>query len=585
MKNGFTLWFVAFLALSASAQDYTFRKLERSSGLFIIGDSRGVALSDYDRDGRLDVFVAKNAGNNRLFRNLGDLKFEEVAAQAGLLMTGDNRVGVWADYDNDAWPDLFVGNVTQYHLFRNLGNGTFEKNTNAGLNTSIRISGALWADVENNGHVDLYTPNLNADNRFFLSNRDGTFRDGIGGAGLQDPQEPSMGGAFGDYDNDGDLDLYLVHDAYQPNRLYRNAGYGYFHEVARDARVALAAQSMATTFADFDNDGWLDLYITNLDSNTIFFNNGNGTFTNTTIFSGVGDRGMSWGIVVLDYDNDMWQDIYVVNASNFPPLYLDNVLYRNLGNRRFEVVTNKAGVSSKLDGWCGATGDLNNDGNPDLLVTNWTGDCLQTFINNGGPYHYLKVGLTGTQCNRYAIGARVKVVANGVQQIRELSGGAGYMSQDSPILHFGMAQATKADVIEISWPGGKTERYYDVPVNQQVNYVEGQATAVAETPSAVPTSMKLHPSYPNPFAPNALAKLSETALTFELANATQLAIVVFDLQGRRIVTLFEGAKNAGSHRVQWNGRDEQNKLVSAGIYLVQMKSAGQRLIQKVTVLR
>jgi len=585
MKSGVTLWFAGLLAFSASAQDYTFTKLARSSGLFVIGDSRGVALSDYDRDGMVDIFVAKTAGNNRLFHNLGDLKFEEVAAQAGLIMSGDNRGGVWADYDNDTWPDLFVGNVAQYRLFRNLGNGMFQKDTTAGIHTSIRITGAMWADVENDGHVDLYTPNLNSNNCFFLNNRNGTFRDGIGAAGLQDTREPSMGGAFGDYDNDGDLDLYLVHDAYQANRLYRNAGYGYFNDVALDARVALAAQSMATTFADFDNDGWLDLYITNLDTNAIFFNNGNGTFTNTTQSSGVGDRGMSWGIVVLDYDNDMWQDIYVLNGSNFPPLYLDNVLYRNLGNRKFEVVTNKAGVSSKLDGWGGATGDLNNDGNPDLLITNWTSDCLQVFINNGGPHHYLKVSLLGTQCNRYAIGARVRVVANGVQQIRELSGGAGYMSQDSPILHFGLAQNTKVDTLEIQWPGGTRERYFDVAADQQVNYVEGQATAVAAPPVSLPTSIKLHPSYPNPFAQNALTKLSETAITFELAHAGHVAIAVFDVQGRRIATLFDGAKAAGSHVVHWNGRDTQNNFVSAGIYIVQMKSAGQRLNQKVTVLR
>ncbi len=575
-----------FLPPKASAQDYGFTKLASGSGMQLQTDARGVALADYDKDGLLDVFISKSGGPNRLFRNLGALQFQDVAQSAGVAAVGDNRVGAWADYDNDGFVDLFAGGMRSYYLYHNRGNGTFEELSNAlGLKASTNICAALWSDVENNGRLDLYTANLNAENTFFLHLADGAFRNEIAAAGLLDPDEPSMGGAFGDYDNDGDRDLYLVHDARKRFRLYRNAGYGSFSNVANGARVDYAGQGMGTTFADFDNDGWLDLYVTNLDTNAIFFNNGNGTFTNTTMFSGVGDRGMGWGIVVLDYDNDMWQDIYVVNGSGFPPLFLDNVLYRNLGNRKFGIVTNKAGVSSKLDGWCGAAGDLNNDGYQDMVITNWTGECVQTFINKAGANHYLKIALAGVQCNRYAIGARVKVVANGVQQIRELSGGAGYMSQDSPILHFGMAQATKADLVEISWPGGKTERYYDVPVNQQVNYVEGQATAVAESPISLPTSLKLHPSYPNPFAMNASSMRAEIVIPFELPIASEVEISVFDVQGRRVATLFDGVKNSGTHRLVWNGRDASGNAVSAGIYFVQMKSAGQRMNQKVTMLR
>ena len=569
----------------AFSQDYGFTKLPSTSGMQILTDSRGVALADYDRDGRLDVFIAKSGGPNRLFRNLGNLQFQDVAQTAGVNAVGDNRVGAWADYDNDGLVDLFAGGMRSYYLYRNRGDGTFEERSNAlGIKPSTNICAAMWSDVENNGRLDLYTANLNAENTFFLQLNDGAFRNDISPAGLLDPDEPSMGGAFGDYDNDGDRDLYLVHDARKRFRLYRNAGYGSFSNVANDARVNYAGQGMGTTFADFDNDGWLDIYVTNLDTNAIFFNNGNGTFTNTTMTSGVGDRGMGWGIVVLDYDNDMWQDIYIVNGSGFPPLFLDNVLYRNLGNRKFEIVTNQAGVSSKLDGWCGAAGDLNNDGYQDMVITNWTGECVQTFINKGGTNHYLKVGLTGVQCNRYAVGARVKVIANGVQQIRELSGGAGYMSQDSPILHFGLAQATKADVVEISWPGGKTERYYDVPVNQQVNYIEGQTTAVAESPVSLPTSLRLHPSYPNPFAMNTSSAAAEIMIPFELPRASEVEVTVFDLQGRRVATLFDGLKSSGAHRVNWNGRDAHGNLVSAGIYFVQAKSATQQVRQKMTVM-
>lgn len=577
---------IAIVSNPTFAQDYGFTKLGSAAGMQLQTDARGVALADYDNDGLLDVFIAKSGGPNRLFRNLGELKFQDVAQSAGVAAVGDNRVGAWADYDNDGFVDLFAGGMRAYYLYRNRGDGTFEEVSNKlGIKASTNICAAMWSDVENNGRLDLYTANLNAENTFFLHLSDGTFRNDISPAGLLDPDEPSMGGAFGDYDNDGDRDLYLVHDARKRFRLYRNAGYGSFSNVANEARVDYAGQGMGTTFADFDNDGWLDIYVTNLDTNAIFFNNGNGTFTNTTMFSGVGDRGMGWGIVAFDYDNDMWQDIYVVNGSGFPPLFLDNVLYRNLGNRTFEIVTNQAGVSSKLDGWCGAAGDLNNDGYQDMVITNWTGECLQTFINKGGANHYLKIKLTGAQCNRYAIGGRVKVIANGVQQIRELSGGAGYMSQDSPILHFGMAQATKADVIEISWPGGKTERYYDVPVNQQVHYTEGQATAVAATLSALPTSMKLLPSYPNPFALHAFSSLAEIVIPFELSIASAIEIAVFDLQGRRVATLFEGVKNPGSHRVEWNGREANGNVVSAGIYFVQVKSAGQQERQKITVVR
>ncbi len=584
MKNCYRLLVAIFIPVYTSAQNYAFTKLDPSSGLEITTDSRGVSLADFDKDGLLDIFVAKNAGANRLFRNLGNLQFVDVAADAGVAASGSNRIGVWADYDNDGFADLFAASIEKYHLYHNLGNGTFEEiASTAGISPSPRINAAIWGDVENNAFIDLYTANFTADNVLFVNNRNGTFRNGTIPAGVQDPDDAAMGGAFGDYDNDGDMDLYLVHDAFQRFRLYRNAGYGYFSDVSAEARVNYPGQGMGTVFADFDNDGWLDIYVTNLDSNTVFFNNHDGTFTNTTAFSGVGDRGMGWGIVAFDYDNDMLLDIYVVNASNYNNPPLDNVLYHNLGNRKFEVVTQAAGVSSLLDGWGGAAGDLNDDGYQDLMITNWTRECLQTFINNGGANGYLKVRLTGTTCNRYAIGARVRVVARGVQQIRELSGGSGYLSQDSPILHFGLAQAAQADTVEIYWPGGNHERYYNVAANQHIHYIEGQATAVDEPALAVPITLKLHPSYPNPFSLNSGTQ-AQTSIAFELPQASKVEIAVFDVLGRRIVTLAEETMPAGPHRIAWDGRDALQKPVSAGIYFVQLRSSGQQLTRKLTLL-
>ena len=419
-------------------------------------DWHGFSFGDYDGDGNLDLYISIGATegtlvkSDLLFRGLGDGTFENVTQSAGIeTSTNRGRCGFWVDYDNDGRLDLFVKNFEGANrLYRNNGDGTFTQVANAaGLEsaTSGTDEGFIcsFADYDNDGFMDIAFSGCCKTEELYRNQGDGTFVDVTTAAGLN-PRKPCQGLAWGDYNNDGLLDLYVTRGnqgggPFQ-NTLYRNNGDGTFTDLTAEAGVVGGPNNWAAVWGDYDNDGFLDLFVTNPgidaegvgNANLLYHNNGDGTFT---------DRATEDGLALQD-DN---------------PLHLHKVAaWADYNNDGFLDIIVKDGLGSERDGDVGANG------------------FHRLFKNLGNSNHFIKVNLAGVQSNKPGIGARVTVTSTAGMSFRQNNGGGGgeWCSQGSEPLHFGIGTATEA-TIQVKWPSGIVDTLSSVAANSTIRVVEG----------------------------------------------------------------------------------------------------------------
>jgi hypothetical protein len=494
----------------------------------------GCAFLDYDNDGWMDIYLV-NSGRcdfyepsqplrNALYRNNRDGTFTDVTQRAGVPGDAYGMGVAVGDYDGDGFPDLYVTQYPHCILYHNNGDGTFTDVTaKAGVAAPGWATSALWFDYDNDGRLDLFVCRfvdyskaklkfcgdlLTGERHYcipsiydpmpcwlFHNNGDGTFTDVSKKSGIAQPLAKAWGVVAADINNDGNVDLYVTNDTV-PNFLFANRGKGHFEEIGLLSGVGVNAfgkprSGMGVDAADYDQDGWIDLFEANVDHEmySLYHNDKNEVFSDVANPTGLGaaTRLMSgWGLKFFDYDND--GDIDLLLANGHPDDTVDKriegvkflepmLLFHNTG-KGFENVSQQSGpvLSRPLAARGLALGDFNNDGAVDVLVTQNNAAPLLLRNNIGRENHWLGVRLIGTKANIDAIGAKITYQSGDLKRHVFKVGGGSYLSSHDPRMVLGVGKRTKVDWLEIQWPlpSGKMERFTELPMDRYITIVEGQ---------------------------------------------------------------------------------------------------------------
>ena len=503
----------------------------------------GVLLLDYDRDGWLDIYFTNSPtvdmslkgqkSPSALYHNNHDGTFTDVTAKAGVATPCFAMGGAVGDYNNDGWPDIYVtcfgGNV----LYRNNGDGTFTDVTaKAGVADGRWSTGAAFGDYDGDGFVDLMVSNYvdfhlddmprfgssttckyrgldvqcgprglkGAGDALFHNNGDGTFTNVSKAAGVDDPNGYyGLGTIWADFNNSGRPDIYIANDS-GPNFLYRNDGKGKFTEIGLESGTAVSEDgseqaSMGVAIGDYNHTGRPSLYVTNFsdEDDALYRNDGGWDFRDVSYQAGVALPSLpwvKWGDAFADLDNDGWLDLIAVSGHVYPQVDTlpsgggyrqPKLLHLNQQDGTFCDASDLAGpallekrVSRGL-----AVGDLFNEGNVDVVVGDLDGGPMILKNHGAAGRHWISLELAGTKSNRLALGARVKVIAGGMNQTDEIHSGGSYLSQNDLRLHFGLGSATVAESVEIRWPSGATETLKNLAADNFYSVLEGKGVVTA----------------------------------------------------------------------------------------------------------
>jgi hypothetical protein len=476
-------------------------------------DGGGAAFLDFDKDGFIDIFMTtgiydkkvnkdhptRENPHNKLFRNLGNGSFEDVTKSAKLTTQGYGMGVSVCDYDNDGFPDIYVTDFGPNILYHNNGDGTFSDVTErAGVAGNECSVGSVWFDYDNDGLADLYVGNyihFDINYKFFYAPDgfpgplayegepdilyhnlgNGKFENVTEKLGLLKPDGRAMGVAAADYDNDGWVDIFVANDHMIHSLFHNEQGKG-FKDLAIQAGVAAnemgdATTSMSADFGDINSDGNLDLFVSDDNYCALFRNEGNGIFSERSNVAGIAQpsgQHVGWASSFFDFDNDGDQDIYKVNGEIQHEYGEEDQLFENDGTGTFTEVSTAHGEYFKKEyvGRGACLGDYDNDGDVDVYIANLNSKGILLRNDGGNRNNWLIIDLEGVQSNRDGIGARVKLTAGNKTQYFNKESASGYLSQNDPRIHCGLGKAELVNSIEIKWPSGKIQVLENVKVNQ-----------------------------------------------------------------------------------------------------------------------
>jgi enediyne biosynthesis protein E4 len=480
----------------------------------------GAAFLDYDQDGYIDIYICNGTWiegfsqgpkpdklpENHLYHNLGNGTYEDVTRKAGVGGPFFSMGITVGDFNNDGYPDIFLSNYGPNVLYKNNGNGTFTDVTkHAGVAGGNECSvGSVWLDYDNDGLLDLYVGNylfFDPDYKYFYApdgfpgpmaydaqpdvlyhnKGNGEFEDVTKSMGITDTDGRAMGVGAADYDDDGFVDIYVAND-HTLNYLWHNdAGKGFSDRGTMSgtgfSQAGEATVSMSVDFADFNGDSLLDMFVSDDSYCSLYENLGNGLFSEKGVASGISTAAaqfVGWSSSFFDFDNDGDADIFKTNGALKHLYGQEDQIFENLGEGKFRDASLELGkyFEKEMVGRGVALGDYDNDGDIDALIVNLNDHCVFLRNNKGNQNNWLTLNLIGTTSNRDAVGARVKLLSGGKTQSAQKKSASGYLSQNDPRIHFGLLKNEMVEKIEIRWPSGKVQVLENVKPNQILTVTE-----------------------------------------------------------------------------------------------------------------
>jgi hypothetical protein len=565
------LYFFALYLFSISlvpAQIY-YTDIANTTGLNTVGNSGdlggGISFYDFDDDGWDDLTYTQENGQDIIFYKNNNGSFTKM--NYNISDTNDSKQIIWVDYDNDGDKDVFIANFNALNrLFNNNGNFVFTEVTLAAgfPNVNKYTYGASWGDYNKDGFLDVFLCSKDLSkttpNELYKNNGDGTFTNISASAGISNVGHQTFCAAFFDYDNDGDQDIYLANDrAVNTNILYRNNDDGTFTDVSAVSGTNVGLNAMSTTIGDYNQDGWMDIYVTNTpEGNALLSNNGDGTFTDVAIATGTNFNSIAWGAIFYDIENDADTDLYVSGMLDGSSGMLPSALYVNQGNNNFLIPNNVGLNNDDASSFSNACGDVNNDGYMDIAVVNQS--LRNTFLwqySGSTLNNWLKIKLQGTTSNKDGIGSKIEVFANGKSQYRYTLCGEGYLGQNSNFELFGLKDATTIDYIKINWLSGVEDILNNIDVNQAITVVENVGVLSIEEYSDNDFNV-----YPNP---------SNGIFNIVFNNMSiNRVLTIYDTFGRKIKT-----KKLTGFNTNMNLYD-----FAPGVYFLKIQSDDNHFLKK-----
>lgn len=550
-----------------------FNNIIDSTGIQAV-TTRGIALGDYNADGRLDIYLCSNPGPSYLYRNDGQNHFTDVTAASGIEVTEMTAAPTWVDFDNDGDLDLFVAAyMGANRLYRQDNNYFHDVAAAAGVQEVGCITNqGTWADFNRDGKADLLLANTDSYRPVVLyqNSGDGTFADVTTVTGINGPPN-ARAAIWGDFNNDRWPDFY-VHGI-NSSLLYINNADGTFHAANLSPTLDGFSDGLACAWRDLDNNGFLDLTLGAWYQPLCILLNLEGTFIRASGMMAGTIPQSTGGATYADIDNDGYADLHTKEV------YGRELLFKNSKGSGFIDISFEAGFGDGSGGGNAACGDLDNDGDLDLIAARFEPHPLYYYRNAldriDPSNHWLDINLIGIKSNRSAIGAKVELFAGSEMQMQERSCGESGLTQSTSLLHFGLKDKSLVDSLVVYWPCGAVQKIDNVLADQRLEIIEDPLSAIPAGRRAgrVDVPFISLQNFPNPFN-------ASTTLEFYLPREGYVSLRVLSMQGRQMALLVDRQMAAGIHRLSWDA-----SALPSGIYTCLLQRSGERVMKKVVLLR